>query len=67
MLAAVESVVGQRVPVREAPRRPGDPPELVADASRFRHEFGWEPRHSDLETIVSNAWSWLRSWRRLSP
>ncbi len=67
VLAAVEAVVCRPVPVRDAARRPGDPPELVADATRFRQEFGWEPRHSDLETIVANAWSWLRSWRRLSP
>ncbi len=66
LLAAVERVVGRRVPVTNAPRRPGDPPELVADASRFRREFGWQPRHSDLDTIVSTAWAWLRRWRGLA-
>jgi UDP-glucose 4-epimerase len=63
VLAAVEAVVGRPVPVKIAPRRPGDPPELVADASRFRSEFGWEPRHSDLPTVVRTAWAWLRRWR----
>ena len=63
VMAAVERAVGQPVPVREADRRPGDPPELVADASAFRREFGWEPRHSDLDTIVSTAWAWLQSWK----
>jgi UDP-glucose-4-epimerase GalE len=67
VLAAVEKVVGRRVPVREAPRRPGDPAELVADATRFRREFGWEPRLSDLDTIVRTAWAWLNRWRKLSP
>ena len=66
LLAAVERVVGRRVPVTNAPRRPGDPPELIADASRFRRELGWEPRHSDLDTIVSTAWAWLRRWRGLT-
>ena len=65
VLEAVERVVGKPVPVREAPRRPGDPPELVADASSFRRDFGWQPRHPELDTIVATAWAWLRSWRGL--
>lgn len=65
VLAAVERVVGRPVPLREAPRRPGDPPELVADASRFQQELGWQPRHSDLDTIVATAWAWLRKWKEL--
>jgi UDP-glucose-4-epimerase GalE len=63
VLAAVERVAGRSVPVREAERRPGDPPELVADASRFQQETGWRPQHSDLRTIVTTAWDWLRRWK----
>jgi UDP-glucose-4-epimerase GalE len=63
VLAAVERVAGRSVPVREAPRRPGDPPELVADATRFREETGWTLQHSDLRTIVTTAWEWLRRWK----
>jgi len=63
VLAAVERVVGRPVPVQLAERRAGDPPVLVADASRFRQSFGWTPRYSDLETIVSTAWAWHRRWR----
>ncbi len=66
VLAAVERVTGRRVPIEEAGRRPGDPPVLVADAGRFRSAFDWEPRHSDLDTIVSTAWEWLRSWKSVS-
>ncbi|MDH3213637.1 MAG: UDP-glucose 4-epimerase GalE [Myxococcales bacterium] len=65
VLAAVERAVGRPVPIREAARRPGDPPKLLADASRFRQDLGWQPRHSDLETIVDSAWAWLRRWKRL--
>jgi UDP-glucose-4-epimerase GalE len=65
VLAGIERAVGQAVPVRAAPRRPGDPPRLVADARRFREDFGWEPRLSDLDTVVRTAWAWLRRWRRL--
>jgi len=66
VMAAVEGVVGRPVPLEEAPRRPGDPSELVADASAFRREFGWEPRHSDLETIVATAWAWMKHWKKVS-
>jgi UDP-glucose-4-epimerase GalE len=65
VLAAVERVTGKPVPVEEAPPRPGDPPELVADADRFKQEFGWDPTHSDLDTIVSTAWRWLQHWKEL--
>ncbi len=65
VLAAVERVTGREVPIIRGPRRPGDPPELVADAGAFRREFGWTPRHSDLDTIVATAWAWLRHWKRL--
>jgi UDP-glucose-4-epimerase GalE len=67
VLATVERILGRPVPVRESPRRPGDPPELVADATRFRREFGWEPRLSDLDSVVRTAWAWLRRWRGLTP
>ncbi len=41
-----------------APRRPGDPDELVADATRIQQELGFVPQYSDLQTIVSSAWAW---------
>ena len=66
VLAAVERVLGKPVPVEEAPRRPCDPPELVADATLFRQEFGWKPRYSDLTTVIATAWAWLRRWRSLA-
>jgi len=58
VIAAVERVSGRAVPRREAPRRAGDPPELVADPARARARLGWQPRHSDLDTIVRTALAW---------
>jgi UDP-arabinose 4-epimerase len=58
ILDTVERVTGRPVPHRTGPRRAGDPPVLVADPSRARAELGWEPRHSDLDTIVATAWAW---------
>jgi UDP-glucose-4-epimerase GalE len=58
VIAEIEAVSGRRVPVREAPRRPGDPPELVAASARAREALDWTPRHSDLRNIVATAWQW---------
>jgi UDP-arabinose 4-epimerase len=57
-IAAAERVTGRRIACREAPRRPGDPPVLVADASRARTALGWVPRRSDLDSILATAWAW---------
>jgi len=51
-------VTGLNIAERQAPRRPGDPPSLVADARRAREALQWTPQHSDLETIVRTAWRW---------
>jgi UDP-glucose-4-epimerase GalE len=57
----VERVAGCRVPTRNAPRRPGDPPMLVASAEHAGRVLGWRARHSDLPTMVRTAWRWHRS------
>ena len=43
---------------KEGPRRPGDPPALVADARRAEKVLGWRPRFPDLDVIVETAWRW---------
>jgi UDP-glucose-4-epimerase GalE len=58
VIAAAEEVTGRRIPVREAPRRPGDPPILVADPSRARALLGFAPRFTELAPIVATAWRW---------
>jgi UDP-glucose 4-epimerase len=59
-------VTGREIPVREAPRRPGDPAILVADPSKAERVLGWKPRFTELDPIVETAWNWLRK-RRISP
>jgi len=54
----VEQVSGRKVPVRLSPRREGDAPELVAEASRARTLLGWTPLRSDLLSIVESACRW---------
>ncbi|MHB1871727.1 MAG: UDP-glucose 4-epimerase GalE [Steroidobacteraceae bacterium] len=64
VLQSVERVSGQRLTLREEPRRPGDPPALVARAERIRRELGWSPRLDDLDTIVRTALEWERRLQR---
>ncbi len=61
VLAMVEKLGGQRLTVREEPRRPGDPAVLVARAERIRRELGWTPRYDDLEAIVASSLAWERT------
>jgi UDP-glucose 4-epimerase len=56
-----QRVTGRPIPVVEAPRRPGDPPTLVADSSRARRELGWTPQFTSLEEIVRTAWDWAQA------
>jgi UDP-glucose 4-epimerase len=60
VIDTVKKVSGRDFPVEMAPRRPGDPPALVAGARRVREELGWEPKHDDLEEIVASAYAWER-------
>lgn len=61
VIRVAEEVTGKKVPVQEAPRRPGDPPVLVAAAERARHDLGWQPRYPELRPIVETAWNWHRA------
>lgn len=58
VVEAARRVTGRPVPVSEKPRRPGDPPELVAAVARARTVLGWEAAHSSLEEILDSAWRW---------
>lgn len=58
VIDAIERVAGRKLPMREAPRRPGDPPSLVADAQLIRASLGWSPEHDDLDEIVEHAYAW---------
>ena len=58
VLEAARKVTEHDIPADITPRRPGDAPALVADASRIRNDLGWEPHYPDLEEIVASAWAW---------
>jgi len=58
VIRAIEEIHGQRLNVREEPRRAGDPPTLVAGADRIRSLLAWHPRYDDLEFIVKTSLDW---------
>ena len=53
-----EKITGKKIPAIEKPRRPGDPPKLVAAAHKAFTELGWKPQYPKLEDIVKTAWAW---------
>jgi len=57
-------VSGVEFPVDESPRRSGDPAMIIARADKIRSHLEWEPKHNDLETIVSDAWRWERKLQK---
>ena len=60
VIDAVKRVSGVDFKVDIAPRRPGDPAQIVAQSERVRSELGWQPRYDDLSTIVRDALDWER-------
>ena len=60
VIQTVEGVSGRKLSVREAPRRPGDVAEIVADSSKLQAQLGWKPLYDDLQQIVSTAFNWER-------
>jgi UDP-glucose 4-epimerase len=51
-------VTGRHIPTERAPRRPGDPPVLIANSDKATMELGWMPQHSELDQIIQSAWQW---------
>jgi UDP-glucose 4-epimerase len=62
VIETARQVTSQPIPAVDGPRRPGDPPELVAGSDKIRRELGWVPRYPDLHDIVQSAWDWHRAY-----
>jgi UDP-glucose 4-epimerase len=58
VITACEKITGKSIPVIEKPRRPGDPPELIAASDKIQRELGWKPKFQSIEKIVESAWAW---------
>ena len=64
VVEAARSVTGVGIRAEEAPRRAGDPPELVASSDAIRADLGWKPEKPGLEAMISDAWAWMREHPR---
>ena len=60
VLNAAREVTGGEIPMVVQPRRPGDPPKLVAGTKLIRKDLGWQPQFRGLNDIVASAWEWHR-------
>lgn len=58
VIETARKVTGRAIPCETAPRRAGDPSTLIAGSERIKRELGWQPRFTELETIIGTAWKW---------
>jgi UDP-glucose 4-epimerase len=63
VIHAVEKTTGKRVPHKFVPRRPGDPPALVANPAKAQAVLGWKAERG-LDNIVETAWKWMQRAER---
>jgi UDP-glucose 4-epimerase len=61
VVEAARRVTGKEIEAVESPRRPGDPPALVASSDNIRADLGWKPQKPELKAMISDAWTWMRN------
>jgi UDP-glucose 4-epimerase len=64
VIDACRSVTGRKIEVVEKPRRPGDPPRLIASSEKIKQELGWKPQFQSLSAIIESAWKWHQKFPR---
>ena len=58
MVEAARTVTQKEIPARIAPRRAGDPSTLVASSDKAKAVLGWQPKYTNVESIIETAWKW---------
>jgi UDP-glucose 4-epimerase len=58
VIETARRITGTDIPIKEAPRRPGDPAILVASSQKIRQELGWIPKYPELDSVIISAWQW---------
>ena len=64
VIETAREVTGTNIKAVEAPRRPGDPPTLVASSEKIAEELGWKPEKPELSAMIADAWEWKRNYPR---
>jgi UDP-glucose 4-epimerase len=62
VVEAARRVTSKEIEAVESPRRPGDPPALVASSDNIRADLGWKPQKPELEAMISDAWAWMQDY-----
>jgi UDP-glucose 4-epimerase len=62
VIEGVRRVTGCEIPVKESPRREGDPAVLIASSEKIRRELNWKPQVPDLDAILASAWAWHKNY-----
>ena len=61
VIGAAREVTGHSIPEKMAPRRAGDPAQLIASSDKAKNILGWKPAHADLKHIIETAWNWHKN------
>src|SRR5437870_4488617 len=64
VIESCRRITGQPILFMEKPRRPGDPPRLIASSQKIKRELGWRPQFQTLDAIVDSAWKWHQKFPR---
>jgi UDP-glucose 4-epimerase len=64
VIDACRKITGRKIDIVEKPRRPGDPPRLIASSDKIKRELGWKPQFQSLDAIIESAWKWHQKFPR---
>jgi UDP-glucose 4-epimerase len=64
VIEACHKITGRKIETIEKPRRPGDPPRLIASSEKIKKELGWRPQFESPEAIIESAWKWHQKFPR---
>ncbi|PYK19915.1 MAG: UDP-glucose 4-epimerase GalE, partial [Verrucomicrobia bacterium] len=64
VIESCRKITNRKIDAIEKPRRPGDPPRLIASSDKIKRELGWEPEFQSLDAIVESAWKWHQKFPR---
>jgi UDP-glucose 4-epimerase len=64
VIDSCRKITGRNLGIVEKPRRPGDPPRLIASSEKIKRELGWQPQFQSLDAIIESAWKWHQKFPR---
>ena len=64
VIDSCRKITGSNIDIVEKPRRPGDPPRLIASSEKIKRELGWQPQFQSLDAIIESAWKWHQKFPR---